>query len=67
MAKRIKMDTDDEIVYRTSKLYQRHKEIIQYIEENENINVSYLKNDSTKCNTREIGRRLFVWHSENSK
>ena len=28
------MDTDDEIVYRTSKLYQRHKEIIQYIEEN---------------------------------
>lgn len=34
MAKRIKMDTDDEIVYRTSKLYQRHKEIIQYIEEN---------------------------------
>jgi len=41
--------------------------LIQYIEENENINVSYLKNDSTKCNTREIGRRLFVWHSENSK
>lgn len=34
MAKRIKMDTDDEIVYRTSQLYQRHKEIIQYIEEN---------------------------------
>lgn len=34
MTKRIKMDTDDEIVYRTSKLYQRHKEIIQYIEEN---------------------------------
>lgn len=32
--KRIKMDTDDEIVYRTSQLYQRHKEIIQYIEEN---------------------------------
>ena len=41
--------------------------LIQYIEENENINVSYLKKDSTKCNTREIGRRLFVWHSENSK
>ena len=41
--------------------------LIQYIEENENINVSYLKNDSTKCNTREIGRRLFVWRSENSK
>ena len=40
--------------------------LIQYIEENENINVSYLKKDSTKCNTREIGRRLFIWHSENS-
>ena len=41
--------------------------LIQYIEENKHINVSYLKKDSNKCNTREIGRRLFVWHSENSK
>lgn len=34
MAKRIKMNVYDEIVYRVSKLYQRHKELVQYIEEN---------------------------------
>lgn len=34
MAKRIKMNVNDEIVYRTAKLYQRHKELVEYIEEN---------------------------------
>ena len=32
MAARLKMDTYDAIVYRTSKLYQRHKEVIEQIE-----------------------------------
>ena len=34
MAKRVKMDIYDEIVYRASKLYQRHQELVEYIEEN---------------------------------
>lgn len=34
MAKRVKMDLYDEIVYRASKLYQRHQELVEYIEEN---------------------------------
>lgn len=34
MAKRVKMNVYDAIVYRTSKLYQRHKELVEYIEAN---------------------------------
>ncbi len=35
MAKRVKMNVYDEIVYRASKLYQRHKELAEYIQKNE--------------------------------
>jgi len=35
MARRVKMNVYDEIVYRASKLYQRHKELVKYIEENQ--------------------------------
>lgn len=34
MAKRLKMNVYDAIVYRTSKLYQRHEELVKYMEEN---------------------------------
>lgn len=34
MAKRLKMNTKDAIVYRTSKLYQRHRELVECIELN---------------------------------
>ncbi len=34
MAKRLKMDVYDGIVYRAAKLYQRHQELVKYIEEN---------------------------------
>lgn len=33
MAERMQMDTKDEIIYRTSRLYQRHKKMIQLMEE----------------------------------
>ncbi len=35
MAKRVKMNVYDEIVYRASKLYQRHSELVEYIRKNQ--------------------------------
>lgn len=35
MAKRVKMNVYDEIVYRVSKLYQRHEELVEYIQKNQ--------------------------------
>ncbi len=35
MAKRVKMNVYDEIVFRVSKLYQRHKELVEYIQKNQ--------------------------------
>lgn len=35
MAKRVKMNVYDAIVYRTSKLYQRHGELVEYIDANQ--------------------------------
>ncbi len=34
MAKRVKMNVYDEIVYRVNKLYQRHRELVEYIQNN---------------------------------
>lgn len=34
MARRVKMNVHDEIVYRASRLFQRHKELVEYIAEN---------------------------------
>ncbi len=34
MAKRVKMNVYDEIVYRAAKLYQRHSELVEYIQKN---------------------------------
>ena len=35
MAKRVKMNINDEIVYRATKLYKRHNNLIKYIEDNQ--------------------------------
>lgn len=35
MAKRVKMNINDEIVYRATKLYKRHNDLIKYIEDNQ--------------------------------
>lgn len=35
MAKRVKMNVYDEIVYRVSRLYQRHGKLVEYIQKNE--------------------------------